>query len=284
MRAVGLMVVLSLVAPVLVRAQECPELAALRALYGIRQLLMEPYATSYSVDQWIDQQLDQLRDPLPSGGYRWVRFVKPTGEAPVVKREHLVSADYARGNPDSFEAEADHPFAVRIVVPRKRSLLKANKEAYVGAVRIRYQKDGEEKVMDKQVNEWLAPDTSRSFDLGMIADRAEVAAETATRSGSVKESLVEIHFRQAVAQDDAENPNYEAVTSLKRIRSSADPLTVDFEIGKLERRLFPGIDVIPFTIIGVRLREAEKLVRSETEEDREKGKKMLAEVVKNLPR
>lgn len=284
MRAVRLMVVLSLVVPSLALAQECPELAALRALYGIRQLMMEPYATSYSVTQWIDEQLDQLRDPLPSGGYRWVRFVKPTGDAPVVKREHLVNADYARGSLDTFEAEADHPFAVRIVVPRKRSLLKPNKEAYVGKVTIRYQKDGEEKVMEKQLKEWLAPDTSRSFDLGVIADRAEVAAETAARAANVKETLVEVHFRQAVAQDDPDNPNYEAITSLKRIRSSADPLTIDFEIGKLERRLFPGIDVIPFTVIGVRLREAEKLVKSDTEEDREKGKKMLAEVVKSLPR
>lgn len=284
MRVARLMVVLSLVLPSLAIAQECPELAALRALYGIRQLMMEPYATSYSVTQWIDEQLDQLRDPLPSGGYRWVRFVKPTGDAPVVKREHLVNADYARGNLDTFEAAADHPFAVRIVVPRKRSLLKPNKETYVGKVTIRYQKDGEEKVMEKQLNEWLAPDTSRSFDLGVIADRAEVTAETAARAANVKETLVEVHFRQAVAQDDPENPNYEAITSLKRIRSSADPLTIDFEIGKLERRLFPGIDVIPFTVIGVRLREAEKLVKSDTEEDREKGKKMLAEVVRSLPR
>ena len=100
----------------------------------------------------------------------------------------------------------------------------------------------------------------------------------------MSDSLVEIHFRQAVAQDDPENPNYETVNSLKKIRSSADPLTIDFEIAKLERRLFPGIDVIPFTVIGVRVREAEKLVQSDKEEDREKGRKMLAEVVRSLPR
>jgi len=265
-------------------AQECPELVALRALYGIRELMMGPYASSYEIGNWIDQQLNELRDPLPTGGYRWVRFVRPSGDAPVVKREHLISSDFASGERDTFEAEADHPFAVRVAVPRKRTLLKGNKEAYIGTVRIRYVKDGQEKVMEKRINEWLAPDTSRSFDLGLIADRADVAAETATRSGSLKDSLVEIHFRQAVAQDDSENPNYETVAALKRIRTSPDPVTLDLEIARLERRLFPGIDVIPFTTMGVRLREAEKLMVSEKEEEREKGRKMLAEVVRSLPR
>lgn len=265
-------------------AQECPELVALRSLYGVRELMMGPYASGYEIGGFIDQQLNELRDPLPSGGYRWVRFVRPSGDGPVVKREHLISSDFASGNRDAFEAEADHSFAVRIVVPRKRSLLKGNKEAWVGNVRIRYVKDGQERVMEKRINEWLAPDTSRSFDLGMIADQAVVAAEAATRSAHVKDSLVEIHLRQAVAQDDPENPNYETIAALKRIGSSPDPVTLDLEIARLERRFFPGIDVVPFTTIGVRLREVEKLLVSEKEEEREKGRKMLAETVRALPR
>lgn len=278
------LVLLSMLCALPVVAQECPELAALRSLYGVRELMMTPYANLYEIGRFIDQQMNELRDPLPAGGYRWVRFVRPSGEGPVVKREHLVSSDFASGNRDSFEAEADQPFAVRIVVPRKRSLLKGNKAAWVGNVRIRCIKDGKEQVIEKRINEWLAPDTSRSFDLGMIADRAEVAAEAATRSADVKDSLVEIHLRQAVAQDDPENPNYETIAALKRIRNSADPVTLDLEIARLERRVFPGIEVVPFTTIGVRLREAEKLLVSEKEEEREKGRKMLAETVRSLPR
>jgi hypothetical protein len=265
-------------------AQECPELEAPRALYGVRQLMMEPYANTYTVGEFIDARLDELRDPLPGGGYRWVKFVRPSGDAPIEKREHLVSSDQITGEFETFEAEAGHPFAVRVVVPRKRSLLKANKDVYVGNVRIRYSVNGKEKTLEKKVNEWLPPDTSRSFDLGGIADHADASVEVATRSANVREALAEIHFRLAVAQDDPENPNAEAIASLKRIRPTIDPMTVDLEIGKLERRLFPGIDVIPFTTIGYRVREAEKLILSEKEEDQAKGKKMLTEVIRTLPR
>lgn len=283
MRVIRLLIVSLIIATAAV-AQECPELEALRALYGVRQLMMEPYANTYTIGEFIDARLDDLRDPLPGGGYRWVRFVRPSGDAPIEKREHLVSSDQTTGEFETFEAEAGHPFSVRVVVPRKRSLLKANKDVYVGSVRIRYSVDGKQKTLEKKVNEWLPPDTSRTFDLGGIADHAEATVEVATRSANVKEALAEIHFRLAVAQDDPENPNAEAIASLKRIRPTIDPYTVDLEIGKLERRLFPGIDVIPFTTIGYRIREAEKLILSEKEEDQVKGKKMLTEVIRTLPR
>src|SRR5688572_3488009 len=276
--------VVSLIIATAAMAQECPELEALRALYGVRQLMMEPYANTYTVGEFIDARLDELRDPLPGGGYRWVRFIRPSGDAPIEKREHLVNSDQTTGEFETFEGEAGHPFSVRVVVPRKRSLLKANKDVYVGNVRIRYSVDGKQKTLEKKVNEWLTPDTSRTFDLGGIADHAEATVEVATRPASVKEALAEIHFRLAVAQDDPENPNAEAIASLKRIRPTIDPYTVDLEIGKLERRLFPGIDVIPFTTIGFRIREAEKLILSEKEEDQVKGKKMLTEVIRTLPR
>lgn len=279
-----LRIALILALPFSAFAQDCPELEALRALYGVRGMLMEPLANEYTIGAWIDEQMNELRDPLPDGGYRWVRFIRPTGDGPVIKREHLVTSDQGREQFDEFEASADHPFAVRVVVPRKRSVLRNNKPVYIGLVRIRYTRDGTEKVMEKRVHEWLAPDTSRSYDLGVIADQAEVAAQAATRSADVKNALVEIHFRQALAQDDPENPNYETIAALKRVRSSLDAVTLDLEIARLERRLFPDLDVIPFTTISVLLREAEVLIRSDKPEDLTKGQKILAQVVRSLPR
>src|SRR5687767_12798888 len=143
---------------------ECPDLVALQSLYGVRQMLMEPYSNEYTIGSWIDSQMDAMRDPLPGGGYRWVKFVRPSGDGPIVKREHLVSTDQTRGDLAAFEAAADHPFAVRIVVPRKRTTFRNNKDVYVGDVNIRYWVDGRERTMEKSIQQWMAPDTSRSFD------------------------------------------------------------------------------------------------------------------------
>ncbi|HEY0592968.1 MAG TPA: hypothetical protein VGF40_14440 [Thermoanaerobaculia bacterium] len=285
-RSLIALAVLALALPFAARAQRADDCAALRtlqALYEIRQLSMVAHPSSYAVDRAIETHLDRLRDPLPGGGYRWVRLTRPVGDGPVVKREHLVQADHAAGDREQFEADGSVPFAVRIVVPRKRSLTKANKELWVGTVRVRYATEGQTKTLERKIDAWLLPDNSRTIDLGVIADRAEVEVETATKSGNRGQSLVEVHFRQAVAQDDPANPNFEGVEALKRLQYSADAATIDLEIARLERQLFPGIEITPFTTIVTRLREAEALLRSEKEEEKAKGQKALAEVVRSLP-
>lgn len=260
------------------------ELAALHALYEIRHMALKPSSSSYEMSRTIDERMDMLRGPLPGGGYRWVRFVRPSGDPPVVKREHQSSGDEASRQFDSFEASADHPYAVRVAVPRKRGLFKANKEVFVGTVHIRYQRDGREREITRDINQWMAPDTSRSFDLGGIADEATVSIESASRPSAKRESLVEIHFLQAVAQDDPENPNYETLQTLSRLRQRPEPEVIDVEIGRLERRLFPNLAPISTTILITRLREADTLMRSSKPEEQEKGRKLLDQVINLLPR
>jgi hypothetical protein len=149
---------------------------------------------------------------------------------------------------------------------------------------IRYTKDGETRTVKKAIDQWMAPDTSKSFDLGVIADSADATVEVATRAENRKLAVVEVHFKQAVAQDDPANPNYETITALKRVRDRADATTLDYEIGRLERRLFPSLEPMPFTSLFFRVREAETLLKSEKEEDQAKGKKMLGDVVKQVHR
>jgi hypothetical protein len=285
-----ILVVAALVAltiPLAARAQrvdDCAALQTLQALYEIRQLSMSAHPNSYTIDRAIETHLDRLRDPLPTGGYRWVRWTRPAGDGPVVKREHIVQADQGSGDLEVFEADATVPYAIRIVAPRKRSLTKANKEVWVGTVNVRYWTEGKMKTMERRVDTWLMPDNSRTLDLGVIADRAEVTVETGTKSANRGQALVEVHFRQAVAQDDPANPNFQGIEALKRLEYAVDPSTLDLEIARLERQLFPGIEVTPFTTIIARLREAETLLRSEKEEEKEKGRKALADVVRALPR
>lgn len=266
----------------LAQADPCPEIQSLRALYDVRQAMLLTSPSSYDINRRIEYHLDRLREPLPGGGYRWVRLVRPSGDGPVQKREKLLRATY--GSSEIFEADSALPYAVRIVVPRKRSLVRANNEVWVGDIRIRYWAGGREETMERTVDAWLRPDNSRTFDLGVIADRAEVEVETATRAQFVGDALVEVHFRQAVAEDDPMNPNAEGIRALTRLHYSTDPAALDLEIARLEQRLFPGIDVTPFATVIARVREAETLLRSEKEEDREKGEKVLAEVIRTLPR
>ena len=275
-------IVLLLISPAAQAIDDCRDVAALDALYGVRDLLIRG-AGSYTVSSSIDDAVNDLRDPLPGGGYRWVRYVRPSGTPPTVKREHTVSAIDGSGSFDSFEASADKPFAVAIVVPKKRSLFKANAPSWVGEVEIRVTLDGKQRTRKEAINAWLNPGTSRTFDLETIADSAEVRVEAATAAKDAKGSaLVEIHLRQAVAEDDPENPQYDTIRALERIRSSSSPEVLDAEIAKLEHRLFPSLHSYPFTLLLAKTRDAEALLRSEKAEDQEKGRKLLKEVVEEV--
>ncbi|HUP65870.1 MAG TPA: hypothetical protein VM557_11390 [Thermoanaerobaculia bacterium] len=263
---------------------DCPELAALRALYDVRDAMVHERSSSWEISRRLERQLEALREPLPGGGYRWVQWVRPVGEGPLVKREHVVRSNQQRGEVETFEAAATAPYAVRVVVPRKRSLIRANHPVWVGSVQIRYWSEGEVQTIDKGVNEWLRPNSSKSFDLGEIADRAQVTVQTATSGSTAGESLIEIHFRQAVSRDDPTSPHAEIVDTLKLLQASPEPLTVDLEIARLERRLFPDVASIPLATLVARLREAEALMSSEKEEERAKVPKAIEEIVRLLPR
>lgn len=275
-------VLLILLAPVAFAVDDCSQVEALDALYGIRDLVIRN-AGSYAISSAIDDAINGLRGPQPGGGYRWVQWVKPSGAPPTVKHEHTVTAVQGSGTTDSVEASADKPFAVAIVVPKKRSLFSGNSPSWVGEVVIEFTLDGRSRTRTESINAWLNPGTSRTFDLGTIADDARVRAEAATNAKTAKgEALVEIHFKQAVEQDDPENPQYLTIQSLQRVRSSASPEVLDAEIGKLERRLFPSLQTYRFTFLITKTREAEELLRSTKTEDQDKAKTMLKEVAEEV--
>jgi len=282
-RIAALALWLLLAFPVLAIDDCSAELAALHALYDLRSLVVDTDASSYEISSRINEHLETLRDPLPEGGYRWVRFVRPkSGSGPVVKREHLIEAVHGSEELESFEAAADHVYSVRVAVPRKRSLLSANKEAYVDTLKIRYLVDGEEESMEKAINQWIKPDTSKTFDLGVIADRVDTVAEVATRAASVRQSLVEVQFIQAVAQDDPESPYADAVSLLKKIQYDATPRAIDDEIARLEYQAFGRSSTVPLAQIAVALRDAERLIASDDEEEREKGRKLFKDTLRLL--
>src|SRR5258706_8520587 len=109
----------------------CSAYMQIGAVYEVRALMMKPSTSQYEVDDFIQKRVEQLRDPLPDGGYRWVRWVRPDGDAPVDKHGHTVMAVQGSGK-DSVEASGQHAFAVRIAVPAKKSLFSRNNAVYVG--------------------------------------------------------------------------------------------------------------------------------------------------------
>jgi hypothetical protein len=276
-------VLLLLLAPAAFAEEGCDEVAALDALYGIRDLAIRG-AASYTVTGAIDEAMNDLRGPRAGGGYRWVQYVRPSGNsAPTVKQGHTVGAVEGSGSPDSLAASAEKPFSVAIVVPKKRSLFSANSPSRIGEVEIRFTLDGETRTRVEKIDAWINPGSARTFDLGTIADDAEVTVEASTAAKNANgNALVEIHFRQAVPEDDPENPQYDTIRALQRIRTSSSPDVLDAEIAKLEHRLFPSLRSYPFTQLLAKTRDAETLLRSEKEEDREKGQKLLKEVVEEV--
>jgi hypothetical protein len=259
----------------------CSAYMQLGALYEVRALMMKPYASSYDVDNFINGRVEQLRDPLPEGGYRWVRWVRPDGDAPIDKHGHTVVAVQGSGS-DSVEASGQHAFAVRIAVPAKKSLFSRNNAVYVGNVHVSYTVNGRTRTKNEKIDQWMNPDTSRTIDLGAITDHAEASLDAATTAKNVKESLVEIHFVQAVAQDDPANPAYDTIRSLERIRRNSDAYTVDNEIAKRERELFPGAEPLPLLEIVADLHHADELLHSKKDDDREKGMKLLRETMRKV--
>lgn len=257
-------------------------LTHLGTLYQVRSMMMKNYTSSYDVQKFVERRMDELREPLASGGYRWVRWVRPVGEGPVAKEGHTVLAMQDRGDLDSFEATGDHVFAVRVAVPRKRSLMNANNPVWVGTVRVTYSVEGRTRTKEQAVNQWMNPDTSKTIDLGAIADRAEASADVAAAAKDVKQSLVELQFRQAVAEDDPANPAYETIRALDRVRTSADARSIDAEIATLEQTLFPGSSPMPILTLVEDLRQADELMRSSKADDQEKGNRLLKETLRRL--
>jgi len=263
----------------LLAADDCRDYRAIGALYEVRSLMLKRYSSSYDVGRFIDRRIDELREPTGSGGYRWVRWVRPEGDAPIDKHGHTVGAGLG-SQPDHFEASGEHAFAVRIAVPRKRSLLNGNSMVAIGQVEVRYTVNGRAKTIAEKWDVEMNPDSSRTIDLPVIADHVDVAVEAhASKPG---ESLVEVHFKQAAAQDDPANPDYQTIVALNRVRNSSDARTVDYEIAQMERQLFPGSDPVPLLEILEDLRRADDLIRSKKDADVEKGNRLLKETMQRL--
>lgn len=282
MRKLPLLVFMLLSAVPVFAAYDCDSDArALNALYDIRDLMITR-ASTYTIDNRITMHIETLRDPLPQGGYRWVIWVRPSGDAPVQKKSHVVASVKDDGESETFESASDHPFEVRVVVPRKRSTFGANKGVFVKRLTVRYERDGKQQQFEKVIDKWMAPDTSQSFDLSGIVDRADAQLEVATKSGDVKQAVAEIHFRQAVATDDPDNPHFDTIQALKAIASDSSPDRLEREISLRERRLFPDARFVRLVPLFEQIRTATDLLKSDKPEEQEKGKKALDAAVKSI--
>ena len=254
---------------------DCAAATKLAALYQVRAMMLRNYA-SYDVDNFIDKKLDELRMPLSNGGFRYVRWVKPSRDPEYDKKGHTVAAVQGTAS-DNFESSGSNAFGVRIAVPGKRSLFSGNNAVYVGTVHVRYSVDGRERTKDEAIDNWMNPDTSRTIDLGTIADHVAVSLDSSTSQKNAKNALVEIHILKAVAQDDPANPNYDTIVSLKRIRNTLTPQIIDDEIASLESG-----DSFPLYRFVSDLRTANNLMRSKKQEDKDKGERLLKDTLARL--
>ncbi len=258
-----------------VETNECTTANQLVALYELRGLMLRSDRSSYDIDKFIDAKLDLLREPTPNG-FRWVRWVRPTGSPEYDKHGHTVAAVQGGGT-DNFESSGDHAFAVRVAVPAKKSLFSGNNAVYVGTVHVTYVANGRERTKDETINNWMNPDTTRTIDLGTIADHVDVSLDSSTAPKNVRQALVEIHLLKAVPQDDPANPNYDTIVMLKRLSNTSDRDAIDEEIARLDPN-----DSFPVYRLVRQLRRADELMHSKKQEDQEKGDKLLKETLRRL--
>jgi hypothetical protein len=265
--------------PLFAVTDSCAPLTQLAELYAVRNYMLRH--GSYDVDSFIDARLNDLREPLSGGGYRWVRWARPSGDPEYDKHGHKTIAVNGSDS-DNFEASGDHAFAVRVAVPQKQSLFGANNAVYVGTVHLRYVVNGHERKRDEAINRWMNPDTSQTIDLGAIADHVDASLDASTHQHDVKNALVEIHILKAAPQDDPNNPNYPAIESLKHVRGSWDRDAIDDEIAHVESSVFSGMPSVPIYSIVRELRRADELLRSNKEDDQKKGERLAKEALRKL--
>jgi len=274
-RALILITFLLFATPLL--ADDCSAMTQLATLYELRNVALRH---SYDVDNWIDKRIDVLREP-EGNGYRWVRWARPSGSDPVDKHLHKTQAVHGNGS-DSFEATGAHAYGVRVVVPAKQSLFGRNNPVYVGTVRIAYDVDGRRRTKTEKIDQWMNPDTSRTIDLGAIADHVEASLDASAAQKDVGSALVEIHFREAVAEDDPANPGYRTIQSLKHVRGSWSGTAIDDEIAQAERDAFGTTESLPWLTIARDLRKADEMLRSSKDSEKEKGDKLLKETLRKI--
>ncbi|HUP48885.1 MAG TPA: hypothetical protein VNA04_08850 [Thermoanaerobaculia bacterium] len=279
-----LLLILPLAIPAHSFDEECTaKLTQLGSLYQVRSMMARSYTSSSDVQRFADRRIDELREPLREGGHRWIRWVRPPGDGPFVKKEHSVLAVQGGDDRDRVEAAGGHVYAASVVVPRKRSLFHNNHAVWVGTAEVTYEIDGRPATRREAINQWMNPGTSRTIDLGGIAEHARATLDSATSQRHMKQALVEIHLRQAVAEDDPANPTYSTVQMLQRIRQSPDAATVDAEVAAAEASLYPGGgETLPMLTLLGDLRRADELMRSSKEEEQEKGSKLLKETLSRL--
>ena len=181
-----------------VETTDCSTASQLAALYQVRAVMIRS-SSSYDTNKFIDAKLDELRVPLSGGGYRWVRWARPSGSPEYDKKGHTVAAVQGSGS-DNFEASGDHVFAVRVAVPSKRSTFSGNNAVYVGTVHIRAVANGRTRNIDEHIDNWMNRDTTKTIDLNMIADRVDVSLDASAKPDRANESLVEIHLLKAAAE------------------------------------------------------------------------------------
>src|SRR5438270_5358490 len=179
MKKIALGVLLLPVCAFAVEMNDCASANQLVALYELRALMLRG-ASSYDADKFIDAKLDSLREPMPNGGFRWVRWTRPSGSPEYDKHGHNIVAAQGSGS-DNFESSGDHVYAVRVAVPAKRSLFNGNNPVYVGTVHVRAVANGHERKMDEHIDDWMNPDTTKTIDLNMIADHVDVSLDSSAQ-------------------------------------------------------------------------------------------------------
>ena len=249
-------------------ALESGDCSRLSTLYEIRSLMMKRYSSSYEVGQAIDRRLSDLRR-----GY--VIYVRRDSGSPIDKKVHKL---HGGDGSDRFEAQSDHVFEVKVVVPSKRSMFNGNYPVSVGDVTINYTVNGRQRTRTERIDTMMNPDTSRTFDLGVIADHVQVAVESQGR----QDAVIEAHFVQATAEDDPANPSYGTIQSLRRLGTSPSALTIDDEIASAEHALFPNSESLPLLTIVQDLRRAAELMRSKKQSEQDEGDRLLKETLRKL--
>ncbi len=224
----------------------------------------------------VESAVDELRNPVGEGNYRWARWV--AGGGPPVSREARVRA-VDGGEPQLVRVEATHASRIVVKVEKRRSLFSGNYPCTVTSVVWRCASwSREENALAEHRR--MARGERLAFDLGGVCPAVLVEVGATVEEAYDGESELTVEVETGHLEDDRSAPHFEAVQTLTRflatsvtlpdVRWSQELREVARELGQRPPRLRADL---------LRLRR----LLDGSERDRRLGRELLDELISDLP-
>jgi len=192
----------------------------------ISNLKMSSVNTSYltGIADNITEAIYLLREPQNDGSYKYAKYEKSGDQ--LAENEQL-TVKYTIDSLGTYSRKFDsRVYMIKIYSPKKRGLFEGNRDFYVKDIKIKYSKDGREKIYNKNVEKWIKRGESYDLVFPEVYKSPEVNVRYGTKKEHKNRATMGFEFVKATLMDSKDNPNYALLQELKNL-GTADTKDLD---------------------------------------------------------